>query len=293
MRLRRLILAFALIFFFLPLEARGADYNYTKISEIFFPETRDWINIESAQGIGAARLSVIKKKLRSAYFEAHMSGRPEDERCPFIGRALDDRNVKFFRLIDIDSNGVLDLIYTGPKQCAEGDVFLAWFGKNLRIRQTVLWGVRGLKISPGKAPRLSSVAVGCCGDHVDTYYLGGLDSPLDGKTVRTAKSTVFPEKVLAVWKRFRNENETVLRSSPVVNDAYDKQQSHALGLAVFGNVLSKFSGGVSGNILAEHSKGGRRWVYVILDKESDTLRYHSPFKVNAGWVALDSIKESK
>lgn len=267
-------------------KADGNENNCTKISELFFPETRNWQSIESAPALDKARFSKIKKQLRQSYYAANLTGKMESNECSFINRVLEDKDIKDFKSIDANSDGVKDIIYTGSAQCAEGDVFLIWYGvgNSFEIRQANLWEAKALKIKQGKKLELTSVAAGCCASPIDEYYLGDIVNIRVKKIIRTTKTTVQPKRI-GTRHHFKNANETVLRSSPKIENSYDESLSGLQNVAVFGNILSKFLPGTTGDILAEQKdKNGKLWAYVLLEEQSDLLRYHSPFNVNVGWI---------
>jgi hypothetical protein len=269
------------------------EINYTKISETFFPETKHWQTVESAPIIENGKFTEIKGQLKTTFLASHIFEKLEEKDCSFITRALEEGNINSFRLIDVNSDGIKDIVYTGSAQCREGNVFLIWFAtKNgFKVRQDIFWNVKVLKIYPVEKIQLSSVAAGCCGNPVDEYNLGNLNNIRFIKRVSTTFMTIQPTGTLINRPRFKSSKDTVLRSSPERKDSYDESLSGLQNRAVFGNVLSKFLPGITGVILAEHKdKLGRFWVYVLLDESSDLLRYHSPFLVNAGWIEKQTIK---
>jgi hypothetical protein len=173
---------------------------------------------------------------------------------------------------------------------------LIWYAidNGFEVRQDILWEIKALKIYPGKDLQLSSVAVGCCADPIDEYYLGNVSSVRADGIIRTTKTTVQPNKLSDTRKHFRNGGETILRGSPEKKDAYDRSLSGLEQMAIFGNILSKYLPGVTGSILAKRKdKQGRLWLYVLIDEQSKLLRYHNPYSVNAGWILKQNIKETK
>lgn len=296
MKLTTIIMAFSVFMGCFLQRVEAADNNHTIISDFFFPQTKNWISIESAPQIEKEIFLKIKNQLKTTFLLSRIPDKLEEKDCSFIARAIEEGDLNFFRLIDADADGVKDVIYTGSAQCREGDVFLVWYAiKNgFEVRQSILWGSKALRISPGKDLKLSSVAVGCCADLIDEYDLGNISHIRADKIIKTTKTTIQPDELFNNLKHFKNGSETILRSTPEKKDSYDESLSGREQMAVFGNILSKYLPGVTGDILAEHKdKYGRWWAYVLLDEQSNMLRYHSPFAVNVGWVLKQGIKETK
>jgi hypothetical protein len=82
-----------------------------------------------------------------------------------------------------------------------------------------------------------------------------------------------------------------LRQSPETLDQYDEVSSHHADHAVFGNILSKFVPGATATIAGrQKDKLGNEWLFVIVDRDSNALAYHRPFRVNAGWTKTEKAK---
>jgi hypothetical protein len=91
-----------------------------------------------------------------------------------------------------------------------------------------------------------------------------------------------------IVRLIQNESETVLRIAPDIDDKYDDSASRLEDRAVFGNVIAKYVGGAKGRVLfSQKDKDRRLWGYVVLSPESNILRYHIGYPVNAGWVLLN------
>ncbi len=267
--------------------SHAAEGNFLTQSELFFPETAAWVSVADAPVVERADFDRIKEQLRSAYRGSRMTDAEEDNDCSFISRALDEANRTSFRRLDVDGDGIPDILYTGSGLCREGGATLVWFGRNngFEIRQPALWAAVTLKVLPANKPRISWAEAACCGGTVDEYGVGDLDNIRMVEVVKTANFAEPPKTHYPKPEQFKNARETVLRSSPRRLDAYDASLSEVQGAAVFGNILSKFLPGVTGKALAEYrDRGGRAWCFVLLDDSNDVLRYHSPFSVNAGWV---------
>ncbi len=151
-----------------------------------------------------------------------------------------------------------------------------------------------MKIHAGKDPGFSSLAVGCCDDPIDTFFVGTLFNPRGGGSVQVYQGTADPDKATTDERQFQNQLETVLRSSPTIDDSFDIEESKHQDHAVFGNILSKYREGAKGRVvLTQRDKIQRLWAYVVMSQESDFLRYHIAYPANAGWILMTSSAPKK
>ena len=110
-----------------------AGANYGKVSVLLFPETSSWQPVSGMKPVEAAFLDYVATELRKAYTASKVGKEYESEVCSFIERAFckEGNFPNGFYLFDVDGDGIEDIIYIGTPHCAEGDVTLVWFGRNL------------------------------------------------------------------------------------------------------------------------------------------------------------------
>jgi hypothetical protein len=265
-------------------------------SEWFFPETKTWTPVIRLPAINVKYFNKVKDTLRTAYNNADSELKMESKDCSFITTILDAKALDSLRITDLNLDGFDDVIYTGSAICSEGDATLIWHGtKNgFQIKPHHFWPQLALKINKTHDPGISSVAVGCCADLVDTYFVGNLENPRIGGSVPMYRDTTDPNSAAMDNRPFQNESETVLRSAPKINDRFDIDASGREDHAIFGNVLSKYLGGAKGRIVFIHKdKDQKLWCYVVLSQESNSLRYHIGYPVNVGWVMMKSSAAKK
>ncbi len=265
-----------------------------RLSAILFPTTAGWTLLDHVPALTASQLAGIREHLRTAYASSNLERCPDTSGCSFIDTILERRDLASFHVLDLDGDGVADVVYSGDSACAEGDATVIWFGSkdgSGAFERVVRWNVRLLRVSPGREAKVSSVATGCCADPIDEYYVGTIENERRHGIVRTTKDTSLPSALIESPVAFTTRGEIVLRSGRERKDRYEPNASGLMDAAVFGNVLCRYLKGASGSIRAEErDASGRIWVFVVMDPESHLLRHDAPFTVDAGWVEKAALR---
>ncbi len=271
------------------------DLDYDRILTILFPETASWIPLKTMPRLGWADVKKIAPELTKAYLESKIDKASEGPECSFIQRLFAERDFQYFHnsfyRFDIDKDGADDIVYSGQHPCLTADGTIIWFGgkdgtDHFMVRQRVVWPMETLRIVPGTPPLVGSVAVNCCAALDDDYFTGDFDNLRWPGHRKILKRTVIPSSVLKPMKFTTPDQELVLRSSPAVDDEYNKGFSEYISTAVFGNILARYLPGCSGTIVGQDKKeGGELWYFVLLDEDCKSLRTHNPYDVNAGWIS--------
>lgn len=296
---QRLIRALSIVLFLSGAVSFAGDVtdSSVRLVAVLFPSTAGWIPFEKAPRLSETAFSEERERLRASYLSFHMERPRGDFDCSTIDRVLQGSSIRYFHIFDGDADGHEDIVYSGPAQCAEGDVTIIWFGngdESVESMHLVEWNVRILSVAPRREPGVTSVAIGCCADPIDEYSFGTLDHVHRYGVVRTTKDTRAPSGVLTSPVPFTNRGETVLRSTPERKAEYDPDLSGLMDSAVFGNILCSYIAGASGEIRAEERDArGKVWAYVVMNPESNRLRHDAPFDVNVGWVERSLIHEAK
>jgi hypothetical protein len=284
------LLLFAIL---LAAAAGAADYerpNHLRVSEILFPETGDWQAVDSLPTPDAEEMLRNKEDLRSVYLATRRDGLMEAPECSFITRALDEYfDVERFRVADFDGDGFEDVMYSGSALCSEGYVAVIWFGgeSGLSKRPVKIVPFKLLKTELEGGRGMSSVQPGCCGDIVDTYFVGDLVNPRRFARARVDCALSVPAEMEPVSEEYASRDTLVLRHDPLKDDEYDRIASEALAHAVFGNVVAEYLPGAKGRIVARFEDDeGARWGLLIVDEASHALRIGAPERINVGWVSL-------
>jgi len=280
----------------IPCNGEPANPDYGKVSTLLFPETNSWSPIQKMKIPDKKYLRSHENQLRNAYRQSKFGKEFEDKDCSFISRVFseDSSFPNNFYIHDADGDGNVDVIYTGTSQCAEGHSTVIWFGSKhgFVIKQDVFWHMLALRIKEGSPVRLSSVAVGCCGSVIDEYYVGPLFNPRNQGIRSITSTTRLPQKDEKPVPFVAINSELILRSSPERKDTYDEDSSAKLGVAVFGNILTKFLPRCSGSIIGRHvDNESKMWLFVVVDEKCNPLRTHVPYNVSAGWIEGATIKQ--
>lgn len=268
--------------------AKNLETDYEKTALMLFPETSDWTPVSKMRKADTGFIIQNWDKLEKAYLSSKVSNEWESESCSFISRVSVSDG---FYLLDINNDGMMDVIYTGWLHCGEGYASLIWFGnkKGYFIKQDSLWQALTVRIKSGNNPVISAVVVGCCASEVDEYCTGPLYNIRNYGYIEVTKNSHFPQRI-ELPQSFTTNNDIKLRRSPVVIDDYDPSWSEFRNAAVFGNILSTFLPGCNGQVMgSEKDANGSLWYFIVLDKSCGHLRNHSPYTVDAGWVEADKV----
>lgn len=287
-----------------------------RIAELLFPEIKDvaWVSVSKAPVVTPSRIMALKTKLKKAYaaaVKAYPDESPEWSGCSFIERVLGDKEIgeqnwaksvtPFFHELDVNGDGLADLLYVGDALCVDGGASALWLAdkngaywmhapRHHGPKGFYFWSLDILKVKPGPEPILASAIVGCCGSVALKFHLGHLFNPWRLGTRETTQGTRFPEKPLSVPVPFKSTQELILRSDSKRDEAYDESASGYFEHAIFGNILSKYLPGLCGKILAyEKDAEGQNWAFVLIEGPNGALCHHRPFSVDAGWTTADSL----
>jgi len=275
------------------LHAGRSDAEHLKISALFYPETTAWLATNELRNPSRAHFKEVAPGLRKALIRGGICNEPQKNDCRsletlFSGAA---KRLSSFYILDVNSDAIPDVIYSGIAYGSEGDATIIWIAQkgDYTLLPEAILPVKMLRIDP-RTQKFSSVAVGCCDSRVDEYYLGAARNVRRHGIRRNKKWTDF-NAAQTKAARFHSESLLILRESPVTDDSYDPNRSDWAGLAIFGNILAKFLPGCSGRIVGERQdENAKRWYLVVIDAPSKSLRTHAPFDVDAGWVDEGHMK---
>lgn len=271
--------------------AQTAEPNFIAVSDVLFPQARSWPVVADAPVLPTAQFKQLKGTLEKAYKAATASSAfLEGRDCSFIDRALESSEAPSFHSLDINRDGVADIVYVGSAQCAEGSATVVWYGtaNGYFVRQPAAFSQRVLRVSPD-GHNTTSVNEGCCGAPTDEYYLGSLRNLRQGGGLSILKETTLPSHRLDRALSFKATRELKLRWNAKTLDAYDPGRSEFLGHAAFGNVVRIYLPNSKGIALASANENGKKWFFVAMEAESDVLASHDPYAgVRAGWIQADN-----
>lgn len=273
-----------------------AEPDFVAVSDVLFPESRTWPPLTSFPQLTGPEFDSLKKQLAQAFrAKASRQSFPEGPECSFIERAFEANDLAAFRRIDINRDGIPDIVYAGSAHCAEGDGTVIWFGSGsgYTVHEPAMWPLLLLRVSQD-VKKVTSVGRGCCGASSDAYFLGNVSNFRQGGELMVLQGTALPGNHYHQPLFFSVRSSVRLRSTPEVLDSYDQGRSEFLGHAAFGNVVRTYMAGAKGHVLGRSNDKNRNWLFVVMDSASDSLVLQDPYKgTRAGWLLADQVRVSR
>lgn len=246
------------------------------ITEVLFSQSKHWNKLNRLPVLAGSELKLIKSGLISAYREAHVGERDwefSQTICSFMERVLGTTDFGKFYQLDVDRDGVQDVIYTGSAQCSEGNETVIWYGspKGFVIRQPQIGpGLEVLHISPdGRS--FTSVEHGCCGYPYNKYFSGSLHNPREHEHW-VVTWMEFPSSTFQTPRPIRTTKKVVLRTKPDNDQEFDEE----------GAPILPCRKGARGKALAEKVVNGRKWFFVEMNQKSQRSDF--------GWFPFGSVR---
>jgi hypothetical protein len=187
-----------------------------------------------------------------------------------------EQGAPYFHLVDVDADGRLDLVYSGPntfcKGAAEGENTTVYANRGARLQRIfqAYGGLVGMwRVAPWQPFTLVVRQDGCCADwarHLVAFHpRAGRDGwRYDEVTsVETTYETRLPKSALPAPRAFTvGQDAYNLRIAPVVDDTAEGQfmvdDRH-------GNVHARYARGSRGLALSEETDAtGRVWWFVVM-----------------------------
>lgn len=261
------------------------------ISEILFQESKQWKMFDSLPIMDKQTVRRYEPMMRKIYLKNSRMDWMEHPSCSVIERLFSEEyGPNKFRFVDVNGDGNKDIVYSGDAICAEGNLTIVWLGnkKGLENKAPIIRSFRILKAEMSGASRITSISEGCCGDPVDHYVLGDILIPAKIDSAKILGHMEIPKSAKVSKKPVRFSHDVSIRYSPEQMDKYDQGMSKHIMNAVFGNVVSKYLAGATGNILATYIDGkGTKWGLFFVDQGSRIYLYHNPYGVNVGWTVIE------
>ena len=170
-RLLRAGLLITLVLLTGPSRAQAGSETPKSILDLLYPQSAGWTRLNRLPHPSPRILDDPIHVETLGYFERLQT---DADRCSpmlrmFLGRGALDR----FRTANIFGTGDDDLIYAGPKPCAEGAWTVIWqHGRNpSAASHATILDAEIQRLQSGSQPKAVGVAPGCCGDPWDYYCL--------------------------------------------------------------------------------------------------------------------------
>lgn len=241
------------------------------LADAVFPQASDWPDIESLSALSAAELGELGNMLSGTVRDAAMF---PDASCDFGGNAI-AANPQAFRWIDVNGDGQMDVLYSGPAQCAEGNTSIAWVfsGQDVITMPAQAAPAEVVRIRPTQTnPEVISFEAGCCGQAYSVLRRASLGLPQQGEAVSLAQGTQAPDVGEIVEQReFTAQNYVI--THPVPDEASEATR--------------RYKPGASGFVLAERPG----FLFVRIFEASNSLLEDDPIGPVvgdfAGWIAAE------
>lgn len=270
-----------------------AELDFVTVSDVLFPESRNWPLLTSFPQLTAPELDSLKNSLAQAYRStASSQSFLEGPACSFIQRAFNEPDLAAFRRLDLNQDGFPDIVYSGSAHCAEGDGTVIWFGSTsgYTVREPAMWPLLLLRVSQDEK-KVTSVGRGCCGAPSDAYFVGNVSNFRQGGEIQVLQDTALPKHRSGQPLSFTTGRPVRLRSTPKILDAYDQGRSEFLGHAAFGNVVRTYMPGATGHVLGTSSDKTASWLFVVIDSACDPLVLQDPYRgTRAGWLRANQVE---
>lgn len=207
-----------------------------------------------------------------------------------------------FHLIDLDRDGMLDLVFEGF--VGAESTFLLAFQQTSNGYKKVFSAVGRVHKFIATDPLLPYTIVvynyGCCADITNYYRVytpdaaTGLLKYQETATIGCIDDVTTPTALLEKPIPFKvKNNHYLLRNAPAIDDAYEYSEDPDFP----GNSIAAFGAGATGLALAEQTdETGRVWWFVLMDSKytpSKSLFYNKePGLSILGWMSSRYLEKS-
>ena len=296
LRCKRLFVGCALIFCLgFAATGRAADVKDT-LAVLLFPTAADWLEISSLPSPSVSFFADVVPQMRRTLRRVTEARGYESKDCSITERVFEDHAP--FRIVDVNGDGLDDILYSGSFQCAEGCLNIIWIadgqgGYAMQGDRLESQCIVRVKPAPG-GPLKLTYSPGCCGNCIDSY---AQDAP--GEADRFAESFAFLKGIEPGRKPLRERvvfgEWAELRSSPEEDNVYEPDVSAGLGYITVGNILTIVESYDRRNpcrgTLAAYTQN-REWALAVLDetcRENRVFSYSPGDFLRAGWVRAEAF----
>jgi len=178
--------------------------------------------------------------------------------------------IQYTYLIDINNDGVKDVIYQGPTG-GEQNVTVIFINQENSFSEVFrqFQDIFEIEFKNGELSRLSLTNPGCCADPqvVDYFYQVSFNN--NKPKFELTRTTGY----LSGYEKPKNKYTQVKAISiskdgaKLRNDCYELDTEHPY-YGESGNILTTYQKGSTGKAIAEKNDNGTIWLYVLMDKKS-------------------------
>ncbi|MDR3609398.1 MAG: hypothetical protein P4L27_02415 [Ignavibacteriaceae bacterium] len=272
-------------------------FSQTNIADVLYPRSPDTLVYSDFPAYTLDELNNIQNSIEAPKM-------PNDN-CQFrTSDFLDTSRTQYFRKIDLNGDGQLDIIYS-LNYCADELLNLIWIKQNNIYKfSTAYYGTISRLIKNQNKDYSLLIRTGyCCGGYVGYYRLY---SPFDfdkdiirfiEKRINICEfiNTQFPTDKISPRKFVILNDKAPLRTSHEINNSLDSLRSHAeINIAVYGNIVAEYIQGSTGKLISEFSDSlGEHWYFVLMDNKN-LMNYNRFYRDNdtykCGWINSKDIK---
>jgi hypothetical protein len=269
-------------------------FSQTNIADVLYPRSPDTLVYSDLPAYTLDELKNIQKSIEAPKM-------PNDN-CQFrTSDFLDTSRTQYFRKIDLNGDGQLDIIYS-LNNCADELLNLIWIKQNntYKFFNSYFGTISRLFKNPNKGHSLLIRTGYCCGGYVAHYKDIPFDKDIIGsyeKRINICEfiNTQFPTEKISPRKFVILNDKAPLRTSHEINNSLDSLRSHAeVNIAVYGNIVAEYIQGSTGKLISEFSDSlGEHWYFVLMDNKNlmNYNRFYSDYNTyKCGWINSKDIK---
>jgi len=251
--------------------ARGDGPTSKSILDLLFPQSAGWTRLSTLPHPSPHFLDDPIHVETLGYFDRLQT---DADRCsPMLRMFLRRDKPNRFRSADVFGAGDDDLVYAGPKPCAEGDWTVIWrHGLTYTAQVSVIiLDAEVQRMLTGSQPKAAGVAAGCCGDPWNYFCLY---EPIPQETC-----TAVPGALMIPHRARLVRGEVTLRHDvrllPAPNATFEQDDPYQPPVRTAGTTVEQ--------LLTVSDGAGRSWRLVKVAAKQGEVPGTASFVV--GWVA--------
>jgi hypothetical protein len=280
--------AAALSFVFLALSVGNAGAQPSGIAAFLFPEAATWRVADQMPALKRNEIDAIFAENLWDEIDSDDEAVKNSAGCEASIRLFFSQGASaFFHHVNLGDKNSPGLFYSGDAPCREGGIIIVWQNTTSYMStKAETFPATLLRIEDVSDPHVTAIERGCCGDPIDVYLTGKLLSLNLQNAWHVENDIAVPNDTLPTHQAETISTELILRSAPIVNDAYQADRSHFLGQAAFGNVERRYLPGATVTVIAKWKDAtGRMWNLVEApDSDNNYLCTYSSTGADVGWM---------
>ena len=199
--------------------------------------------------------------------------------------------VKFISLIDINNDGLKDVIYQGPNG-GESNMTVVFLKQNNNYLEVFrqYQDVFEIEFKDNKISKISLTNPGCCAEPAVVDYFYSVSYSHNKPIFKLETTTGYLSGFEKPNNKFSQEITFVItnENAKLRNQCYELDAVHPF-YGENGNILTTYQKGSRGSAIAEKNENGELWLYVLMDnkvkfnKSDFPIFKEQPIKLY-GWI---------